>query len=45
MDLIIGVVDLEENKLIYAHEYNYNLVDSEDLLKSQMYYIFKTMTK
>lgn len=45
MDMLIGIFDMEENKLIYAQEYNYTMTASDDLVKSQLYYIFKNMTK
>ncbi len=45
MDMVIGIFDMDENKLIYAQDYNYSMTASDDLIKSQLYYIFHKMTK
>jgi hypothetical protein len=41
--MIFGVLDMQENKVVYGNIINFNTMDRSDLLKSQLYGIFATL--
>lgn len=43
MNLVVGIFDLEENRIIYFNDWQYKHTDSPDLLKSQFYAIFQNI--